>query len=158
MNWPRSGSSWNDERIELLKQMWDHGCSASQIAAHLGMESRNAVIGKIHRLGLAGRKVLTRTQEDPKRSHKAIVTQLHRNPSGWRGKPKKFTSKPLPSLPGPSAFPDRRHLVGIFEHKEGQCRWIVVDAVPNIHDLRYCGAEVEWSGCSYCQFHRRMAE
>ena len=47
--------SWTDERIELLKKLWTDGLSASQIAGELGMVTRNAVIGKVHRLGLAGR-------------------------------------------------------------------------------------------------------
>ena len=47
--------SWNDERVELLKKLWADGLSASQIAAELGGVTRNAVIGKVHRLGLSGR-------------------------------------------------------------------------------------------------------
>ncbi|MGX0974803.1 GcrA cell cycle regulator [Roseovarius sp. MBR-51] len=47
--------SWNDERVELLKKMWGEGQSASQIAKELGGVTRNAVIGKVHRLGLSNR-------------------------------------------------------------------------------------------------------
>src|SRR6266513_1609003 len=47
--------SWTDERVELLKKLWADGLSASQIAAELGGITRNAVIGKVHRLGLSGR-------------------------------------------------------------------------------------------------------
>ena len=47
--------SWTDERVESLKKLWADGLSASQIAAELGGVTRNAVIGKVHRLGLAGR-------------------------------------------------------------------------------------------------------
>ena len=47
--------SWTDERVELLKKLWSDGLSASQIAAELGGITRNAVIGKVHRLGLSGR-------------------------------------------------------------------------------------------------------
>ena len=47
--------SWTDERVELLKKLWADGLSASQIAAELGGVTRNAVIGKVHRLGLSGR-------------------------------------------------------------------------------------------------------
>ena len=46
---------WTDERVELLKKLWADGLSASQIAAELGGITRNAVIGKVHRLGLSGR-------------------------------------------------------------------------------------------------------
>ena len=47
--------SWTDERVELLKKLWADGLSASQIAGELGGITRNAVIGKVHRLGLSGR-------------------------------------------------------------------------------------------------------
>src|SRR6188472_1916212 len=54
---PRGGKlmSWTDERVELLKKLWADGLSASQIAGELGGITRNAVIGKVHRLGLSGR-------------------------------------------------------------------------------------------------------
>src|SRR6187402_824779 len=47
--------SWTDERVETLKKLWQEGLSASQIAKQLGGVTRNAVIGKVHRLGLSGR-------------------------------------------------------------------------------------------------------
>ncbi|MCR9127042.1 MAG: GcrA cell cycle regulator [Rhodobacteraceae bacterium] len=47
--------SWTDERVELLRKMWSDGQSASQIAKELGGVTRNAVIGKVHRLGLSNR-------------------------------------------------------------------------------------------------------
>ena len=47
--------SWTDERVELLKKLWTEGHSASQIAKELGGVTRNAVIGKVHRLGLSNR-------------------------------------------------------------------------------------------------------
>ncbi|MEP2783435.1 MAG: GcrA family cell cycle regulator [Pseudoruegeria sp.] len=47
--------SWTDERVEVLKKMWNEGQSASQIAKELGGVTRNAVIGKVHRLGLSNR-------------------------------------------------------------------------------------------------------
>jgi len=47
--------SWTDERVEQLKKMWSEGQSASQIAKELGGVTRNAVIGKVHRLGLSNR-------------------------------------------------------------------------------------------------------
>ena len=50
-----AGLGWSDERVELLKRLWGDGLSASQIAGQLGGITRNAVIGKVHRLGLAGR-------------------------------------------------------------------------------------------------------
>ena len=47
--------SWTDERVEILKKMWGEGQSASVIAKELGGVTRNAVIGKVHRLGLSNR-------------------------------------------------------------------------------------------------------
>lgn len=47
--------TWTDERVETLKRMWNEGQSASQIAKELGGVTRNAVIGKVHRLGLSNR-------------------------------------------------------------------------------------------------------
>jgi len=47
--------SWTDERIDQLKRLWESGITASQIAEELGGVSRNAVIGKAHRLGLQAR-------------------------------------------------------------------------------------------------------
>ena len=51
--------SWTDERVELLTKMWGEGQSASQIAKELGGVTRNAVIGKVHRLGLSNRATST---------------------------------------------------------------------------------------------------
>ena len=51
----KSRMSWSDERVELLKRLWGEGQSASQIAKELGGVTRNAVIGKVHRLGLSNR-------------------------------------------------------------------------------------------------------
>src|SRR3981081_1603865 len=47
--------TWSDDRVEQLKKLWEAGLSASQMAAELGSVTRNAVIGKVHRLGLSGR-------------------------------------------------------------------------------------------------------
>src|ERR1700680_3300909 len=52
--------AWTDERVELLKKLWTEGLSASQIAGRLGGVTRNAVIGKVHRLGLSGRATTNR--------------------------------------------------------------------------------------------------
>jgi GcrA cell cycle regulator len=56
--------SWTDERIERLKQLWSQGVTASQIADELGGVSRNAVIGKAHRLGLQSRPSPVKAHED----------------------------------------------------------------------------------------------
>ncbi|MDQ3559688.1 MAG: GcrA cell cycle regulator, partial [Pseudomonadota bacterium] len=60
--------SWTDERVETLKRLWQEGLSASQIAAELGGVTRNAVIGKVHRLGLSGRGQPTTTIKRQRRA------------------------------------------------------------------------------------------
>lgn len=57
--------SWTDERVELLKKLWGEGHSASQIAKELGGVTRNAVIGKVHRLGLSNRTAGTTAKPEP---------------------------------------------------------------------------------------------
>ena len=57
--------SWTDERVETLKSMWNEGKSASQIAKELGGVTRNAVIGKVHRLGLSNRGPAGERLDDP---------------------------------------------------------------------------------------------
>ena len=70
--------SWTDERVEILTKMWAEGNSASQIAKELGGVTRNAVIGKVHRLGLSNRtttsassKSESKTKSTPKSGTKA---------------------------------------------------------------------------------------
>src|SRR3954466_12453637 len=58
--------NWSEDRVEQLKTLWTEGLSASQIARALGGVTRNAVIGKVHRLGLAGRAGPSRS-ERPRR-------------------------------------------------------------------------------------------
>lgn len=60
--------SWTDERIEKLTKMWEGGATASQIADELGGVSRNAVIGKAHRLGLKARPSPVKANEKPARA------------------------------------------------------------------------------------------
>lgn len=60
--------SWTDERIDQLKGMWERGLTASQIADELGGVSRNAVIGKAHRLGLQSRPSPVKANETPKKT------------------------------------------------------------------------------------------
>ena len=59
--------AWTDERVAKLTKLWGDGLSASQIAAELGEVTRNAVIGKVHRLGLSGRTKPKNTGGRPKR-------------------------------------------------------------------------------------------
>ena len=66
--------SWTDERVETLKKMWAEGQSASQIAKELGGVTRNAVIGKVHRLGLSNRVGPGTPAEDEGNSASATAT------------------------------------------------------------------------------------
>ena len=70
--------SWTDDRVEVLKKMWGEGQSASQIAKELGGVTRNAVIGKVHRLGLSNRAgtgaaAAAKADTKPKPAPKAAV-------------------------------------------------------------------------------------
>jgi len=60
--------AWTDDRVEILKKMWGEGKSASQIAKELGGVTRNAVIGKVHRLGLSNRATTTKPKHKQKKS------------------------------------------------------------------------------------------
>ena len=71
--------SWTDERIETLKRLWSEGHSASQIAGELGGVSRNAVIGKVHRL-----KLESRIKAPSAPAAAAALSALVEQPAGWR--------------------------------------------------------------------------
>ena len=96
--------SWTDERIDQLKAMWEKGLTASQIADELGGVSRNAVIGKAHRLGLQSRPSPVWPNEAPKKA--APV----RKPAPEAEAPKPAApvqqhSAPTPARPAPTAAP-----------------------------------------------------
>src|SRR5690606_13168903 len=63
----RHSMGWTEERVAELKKLWAEGHSASQIAKRLGSVTRNAVIGKVHRLGLSGRATPSRPVKRPPR-------------------------------------------------------------------------------------------
>ena len=86
--------SWTDERIGKLKELWDKGLSASQIATELGDVTRNAVIGKAHRLGLKSRP-------SPVKSESA--------------KPKKAPPKEVPQPDG--------NQISLLDLTERVCKW-----------------------------------
>ncbi|NQY59317.1 GcrA family cell cycle regulator [Cognatishimia sp.] len=93
--------SWTDERVELLKKMWGEGQSASQIAKELGGVTRNAVIGKVHRLGLSNRAT-TSTKSDS-------ATKAEAKPKA-APKPKaaaKPKADPMPEMKTEPAVPQR---------------------------------------------------
>jgi len=104
--------SWTDERIDQLKQMWERGMTASQIAEELGGVSRNAVIGKAHRLGLQARpspvKAADASPKAPARKAAASAAPASppRAPAKPREKPAAVAAPaPAPKAPPPAAAP-----------------------------------------------------
>lgn len=89
--------SWTDERVELLKKMWAEGQSASQIAKELGSVTRNAVIGKVHRLGLSNRVGPGAEGEEPE------VAAPAPQPEAPRAAEPPRPASPAPEAPRPSA-------------------------------------------------------
>jgi len=87
--------SWTDERVETLKRMWGEGQSASQIAKELGGVTRNAVIGKVHRLGLSNRAVSADEEEEAPQ----VATAAPMKPEAMRAEP----AAPRAEAPRPAA-------------------------------------------------------
>ena len=92
--------SWTEERIERLKKMWHDGATASQIADELGGVSRNAVIGKAHRLGLEQRPspVKPGEEKEKKTAHAAAAP---------KAAPKVEAAKPAPTVAAAAAAPSQ---------------------------------------------------
>ena len=108
--------SWTDERIDQLKTMWEKGLTASQIAEELGGVSRNAVIGKAHRLGLKSRpspvkpgeakpKPAPKKEAAPKPAKKAEVEAPADEPPFKTDAPAAATAKPVRVAPAPAPAP-----------------------------------------------------
>lgn len=95
--------SWTDERIATLKKMWEGGSTASQIAEELGGVSRNAVIGKAHRLGLKSRPSPVKAGEKKKTVKPAAPAP---KPAPKKAAPRVVASRPAPApAPAPVAKP-----------------------------------------------------
>ena len=89
--------SWTDERVETLKRMWGEGQSASAIAKELGGVTRNAVIGKVHRLGLSNRT------EEPEAAAAAPAAA----PQPAAAPAKKAEKKPAPPKAAPEPVAEK---------------------------------------------------
>ncbi|TNF59679.1 MAG: GcrA cell cycle regulator, partial [Rhodobacteraceae bacterium] len=105
--------SWTDERVELLKKMWGEGQSASQIAKELGGVTRNAVIGKVHRLGLSNR---TATAAPPAKAEvkPAPAPAKAKAESKAKPQPKTEPARPAPApveADAKAAPPARRQII-----------------------------------------------
>ena len=102
--------SWTDERVETLKKMWGEGQSASQIAKELGGVTRNAVIGKVHRLGLSNRAAsgtATKAESKPK-AKPAPKAKAEAKPAP---KPEKPEMKTEAAAPPKSTLPARKQII-----------------------------------------------
>ena len=93
--------SWTDERVETLKRMWAEGQSASQIAKELGGVTRNAVIGKVHRLGLSNRAPGGR--EDEEETPVAAKPEPKSEPAAAAARPEPAAPRPAPERPAAAA-------------------------------------------------------
>ena len=161
--------SWTDERVERLSTLWLEGRSASQIAADLGGGvSRNAVIGKVHRLGLSGRAVPPADAAAPR----VRDVEASEHPAGAVPEAPAVAAHTvddvaaileaaepitvdLPALRAAkdAAFPvsDR---VTILELSGSMCRWPIGD--PTNAAFRFCGCRAVGT-LPYCQDHARVA-
>lgn len=165
--------SWTDERVERLKTLWSEGLSASQIAAELGAVTRNAVIGKVHRLGLSGR---SKPQVQPVRPTVAAPPRVKTAASRSVAQTQSTNRPAAPARPisiGATALkadaqaeeslavapvteiePPVFEKVTILSLTESTCKWPVGD--PGKPDFFFCGRKSD-VGIPYCAFHARIA-
>ena len=158
-----AGITWTDDRVEQLKKLWSDGLSASQIAAEIGGVTRNAVIGKVHRLGLSGRgKTKAASSQRPRKA-----TRSPSAPTPITQQPAPRSTVMLAPVPAPLAIdaPQETALadevaipmserVTIMDLRESMCRWPMGD--PTKPEFRFCGAR-SVSGLPYCNHHARVA-
>lgn len=151
--------SWTDERVERLKKLWNDGLSASQIAADLGGVTRNAVIGKVHRLGLSGRA---------KSPSRPAAPRAKRSGSNFNSRPRTARTTQSGSGQGSvTAFGGRqapvRHeeieapvplKLELVQLTEMTCKWPIGD--PAEDDFHFCGHGVKEGG-PYCAYHANLA-
>jgi GcrA cell cycle regulator len=158
-----AGATWTDERVETLKKLWGEGLSASQIATEIGGGiTRNAVIGKVHRLGLSGRG---KAKAPPPARPKAKAVPAPSAPAP-APRPAAIVAPPPAALaieaapePAPVAVADEVGLplserVTIMDLRESMCRWPMGD--PTKPEFRFCGAR-SVTGLPYCSHHAQVA-
>lgn len=149
--------SWTDERVELLKRLWSDGLSASRIAGELGGITRNAVIGKVHRLGLSGRAQSPSASAPRPRKARPPSQMLRIARSAVRGNTALAQVFELEAEDEPAVvdnvipMPQRRT---ILELTESTCRWPVGD--PGSGDFFFCGGNTV-GNLPYCAHHARLA-
>jgi GcrA cell cycle regulator len=155
--------SWTNERIELLQKLWLEGWSASRIAGELAHGiTRNAVIGKVYRLGRSGRaKALPDNVPASPPHHKAPGRPAHRHANS----PQITGNTALALHPfvieaaAPQTVRDVvvpiSEPVMIVELRESMCQWPIGD--PAQSEFRFCGAKKLPGQGSYCACHGRIA-
>ncbi len=163
--------SWTDERVETLKKMWSEGQSASQIAKELGGVTRNAVIGKVHRLGLsnrAGSAAPAPEKKPAKAAPKKAATKPAEKVVEVTVAPRKPivpAGQPLPPQPSaneisPEALANVREVekgakkISLMELTERTCKWPIGD--PATEEFWFCGLAVQ-QGKPYCEAHVGVA-
>lgn len=144
------GVGWTDERVAMLKVLNADGLSGSQIAVEMGGVSRNAVIGKLNRLGLVGTKPKTRARPHVPRRRRQLQPRLQKFYDTREGKP---LDEPAPVYASDLDIPQaqRRTFMQLESH---HCRWPVGD--PGAPGFFFCGG---WAlPCMpYCEAHARIA-
>src|SRR5947208_9054221 len=138
---------WTEERVAILKKLWLEGLSASQIAKQLGGVTRNAVIGKVHRLGLSGRAT---PSQPPRPVYK--TPRAPRPASTSNLAPRRIA----PSLPEPQPVyyveePGSATVLTLGAH---MCKWPIGD--PATDSFTFCGRRSASEG-PYCVEHARVA-
>jgi GcrA cell cycle regulator len=149
--------TWTDERVETLKKLWADGLSASQIAAELGGITRNAVIGKVHRLGLSGRAKSPSSAAPRQRKTRTHPHMMRVSRPAMRGNTAlahayEMEVEAEPEL-SDNVIPmgQRRTLL---ELTELTCRWPIGD--PGTPEFFFCGGQAA-TGVPYCSYHSRVA-
>lgn len=153
--------TWTEERVEQLKKLWSDGLSASQIAGALGGITRNAVIGKVHRLGLSGRaKAPSSSAPRPRKARPASQMMRVARPA-TRGNTA-LARNPLEAYDfDPEPEPERLENIipigqrcSLLELSDAKCRWPIGD--PGATDFFFCGGPPIGEH-PYCAYHARIA-
>ena len=103
--------SWTDDRVEVLKKLWVEGQSASQIAKELGGVTRNAVIGKVHRLGLSNRTTSSSSSKSDTKSKTSVKSMSDPKRVSNKTSTSKVTSANSPSEPRSNVTSLRRQII-----------------------------------------------
>jgi len=149
--------TWSDDRVELLKKLWEGGLSASQIAAELGNVTRNAVIGKVHRLGLSGRAKTPSSAAPRQRKARPAAQMMRVSRPVSRGNTALAHAFDLEMEPDPIAFDNvvpMSQRLSLLELNEATCHWPIGD--PASSEFYFCGGKA-LNSLPYCAHHSRIA-